>query len=72
MPSWFRSTYRANAEHPYEHAVDLACVTEDAFYYRRKGEMFFRIVLAGYDPHAEALAFKDPARADAIAALINP
>ena len=45
--------------------------TEEAFYYRRKGLDFFRIALTGYDPHAEALAFKDPALADAVAAVMN-
>jgi polar amino acid transport system substrate-binding protein len=45
--------------------------TEEAFYYRNKGLDFFRIALTGYDPHAEALAFKDPALADAVAATMN-
>jgi polar amino acid transport system substrate-binding protein len=45
--------------------------TEQAFYYRKKGVDFFRIALTGYDPHAEALAFKDPAIADAVAAVMN-
>lgn len=45
--------------------------TEQAFYYRRKGETFFRIALTGYDPHAEALAFKDPALAEAVVAVMN-
>jgi polar amino acid transport system substrate-binding protein len=45
--------------------------TEEAFYYRRKGMDFFRIALTGYDPHAEALAFKEPALADAVAAVLN-
>jgi polar amino acid transport system substrate-binding protein len=45
--------------------------TEQAFYYRRKGQDFFRIALTGYDPHAEALAFKDPALADAIVGTMN-
>jgi polar amino acid transport system substrate-binding protein len=52
--------------------VDGAFIgTEEAFYYRRKGLDFFRIALTGYDPHAEALAFKDPAVADAVAAVMN-
>ncbi len=52
--------------------VDGAFIgTEEAFYYRRKGQDFFRIALTGYDPHAEALAFKDPAVADAVAAAMN-
>ena len=52
--------------------VDGAFIgTEEAFYYRRKGLDFFRIALTGYDPHAEALAFKDPALADAVAAAMN-
>ncbi len=52
--------------------VDGAFIgTEQAFYYRRKGQDFFRIALTGYDPHAEALAFKDPALADAVVAVMN-
>src|SRR5215469_1596284 len=45
--------------------------TEQAFYYRKKGQDFFRIALTGYDPHAEALAFKDPALADVVVAVMN-
>jgi len=45
--------------------------TEQAFYYRRKGQDFFRIALTGYDPHAEALAFKDPALAAAVVQVMN-
>jgi len=45
--------------------------TEQAFYYKRKGQDFYRIALTGYDPHAEALAFKEPALADAIVAVMN-
>ena len=52
--------------------VDGAFIgTEEAFYYRRKGLDFFRIAMTGYDPHAEALAFKDPTLADAVAAAMN-
>jgi polar amino acid transport system substrate-binding protein len=52
--------------------VDGAFIgTEQAFYYRSKGQDFFRIALTGYDPHAEALAFKDPALADAVLAAMN-
>jgi polar amino acid transport system substrate-binding protein len=52
--------------------VDGAFIgTEQAFYYRKKGQDFFRIALTGYDPHAEALAFKDPALADAVVAVMN-
>jgi polar amino acid transport system substrate-binding protein len=52
--------------------VDGAFIgTEQAFYYRRKGQDFFRIALTGYDPHAEALAFKDPALADATVTVMN-
>lgn len=52
--------------------VDGAFIgTEEAFYYRKKGVDFFRIALTGYDPHAEALAFKDPAVANAVAAVMN-
>lgn len=52
--------------------VDGAFIgTEQAYYYRDKGQDFFRIALTGYDPHAEALAFKDAALADAVAAVMN-
>ena len=52
--------------------VDGAFIgTEEAFYYRKKGVNFFRIALTGYDPHAEALAFKDPALANTVAAVMN-
>jgi len=36
-----------------------------------KGRAFFRIALAGYDPHVEALAFKSPAVADSVAKVMN-
>ena len=45
--------------------------TEQAFWYRKKGQDFFRIALTGYDPHAEALAFKDPELADAVVKVMN-
>lgn len=45
--------------------------TEEAYYYRNKGVDFFRIALTGYDPHAEALAFKEPTVADAVAKVMN-
>jgi polar amino acid transport system substrate-binding protein len=45
--------------------------TEQAFYYKNKGQDFFRIALTGYDPHAEAFAFKDRAIADAVAGVLN-
>jgi polar amino acid transport system substrate-binding protein len=45
--------------------------TEQAFYYRRKDIDFFRIALTGYDPHAEALAFKDPVLAEAVVKVMN-
>jgi polar amino acid transport system substrate-binding protein len=52
--------------------VDGAFIgTEEAFYYRRKGIDFFRIALTGFEPHAEALAFKDPALADAVVKVMN-
>lgn len=52
--------------------VDGAFIgTEQAFYYRSKGQDFFRIALSGYDPHAEALAFKDQGLADAVVAVMN-
>ncbi len=45
--------------------------TEQAFYFRKKGLDFFRIALTGYDPHAEALAFSQPALADAVIKVMN-
>ena len=52
--------------------VDGAFVgTEQAYYYQDKGQSFFRIALAGYDPHAEALAFKDQALAEKVAEVMN-
>jgi polar amino acid transport system substrate-binding protein len=52
--------------------VDGAFIgTEQAFYYKNKGQDFFRIALSGYDPHAEALAFKDPDLAAAVVAVMN-
>ena len=52
--------------------VDGAFVgTEEAYYYKSKGQTFFRIALAGYDPHAEALAFKNRELADAVAGVLN-
>ena len=52
--------------------VDGAFVgTEEAYYYKNKGQTFFRIALAGLDPHAEALAFKDRGLADAVAGVLN-
>jgi polar amino acid transport system substrate-binding protein len=52
--------------------VDGAFIgTEQAYYYQKKGQDFFRIALTGYDPHAEALAFKDPELADAVVTVMN-
>jgi polar amino acid transport system substrate-binding protein len=52
--------------------VDGAFIgTEQAYYYKNKGQDFFRIALSGYDPHAEALAFKDPDLAAAVVAVMN-
>ncbi len=45
--------------------------TEEAIYYRNKGIDFFRLALSGFDPHAEALAFKEPALAEAFAKVMN-
>ena len=44
---------------------------EQAAYYQKKGATFFRIAVSGLIPHAEALAFKDPALADAVAKVMN-
>ena len=52
--------------------VDGAFIgTEQTYWYKSKGRDFFRIALTGYDPHAEALAFKDPVVADAVAKVMN-
>jgi polar amino acid transport system substrate-binding protein len=44
---------------------------EQAVYYRKKGADFFRIAVSGFEPHAEALAFKDPAVAEAVVKVMN-
>ncbi|HXP73632.1 MAG TPA: ABC transporter substrate-binding protein [Stellaceae bacterium] len=52
--------------------VDGAFIgTEQAYYYLKQGQSFFRIAFSGFDPHAEALAFKDPALAEAVAGALN-
>lgn len=52
--------------------VDGAFIgTEQAYYYLKQGQAFFRIAFSGFDPHAEALAFKDPALADVVAGVLN-
>ena len=52
--------------------VDGAFIgTEQAFYYQKQGQAFFRIAQSGLDPHAEALAFKDQALAEAVAGVLN-
>lgn len=52
--------------------VDGAFVgTEQAFYYKNKGQEFYRIAISGYDPHAEALAFSDKQLAEAVAGVLN-
>jgi polar amino acid transport system substrate-binding protein len=44
---------------------------EQAVYFQKKGADFFRIAVSGLEPHAEALAFKDPAIAEAVAKVMN-
>jgi polar amino acid transport system substrate-binding protein len=44
---------------------------EQAAYYKKKGADFFRVALGGLIPHAEALAFKDPVLAEAVAKVMN-
>ncbi len=52
--------------------IDGAFVgTDQAFYYRDKGQTFFRIAATGLNPHAEALAFKEPAVAAAVVEALN-
>jgi polar amino acid transport system substrate-binding protein len=45
--------------------------TPQAFYFRNKGQTFFRIATTGLFPHAEALAFGDAAVAQAVADTLN-
>jgi polar amino acid transport system substrate-binding protein len=45
--------------------------TEQAVWYQNKGTDFFRIAFSGYEPHAEALAFKDPDVAAAVVKVMN-
>jgi polar amino acid transport system substrate-binding protein len=66
------STYADVLQALHAGQVDGAFIgTEEAFYYKNKGMDFFRIALTGYDPHAEALAFKEPVLADAVAHVLN-
>jgi polar amino acid transport system substrate-binding protein len=52
--------------------VDGAFIgTEQAYYYQKTGQSFFRIAFSGYDPHAEALAFKDKELAEKVAAVMS-
>jgi polar amino acid transport system substrate-binding protein len=44
---------------------------EQAVYYQKKGANFFRVAVSGLEPHAEALAFKDPALAEAVVKVMN-
>jgi len=45
--------------------------TEQAYYYQKKNLGFFRVAVAGLYPHTEALAFKEQAVADRVAAALN-
>ncbi len=54
-----------------EQVVGAFVGTEQAVWYKKKGASFFRIAFSGYEPHAEALAFKDPAIADAVVKVMN-
>lgn len=52
--------------------VDGAFIgTEQAGWYAKKGVDFFRVALDELDPHAEALAFKEPALAEAVVKVLN-
>lgn len=52
--------------------IDGAFVgTDQAFYYRDKGQTFFRIAVTGLNPHVEAIAFKDQAVAGAVAEALD-
>lgn len=46
-------------------------VTEQAYYYQKKGMHFFRIAIAGLYPHAETLGFGSLEIADKVAAVLN-
>ena len=45
--------------------------TEQAYFYRDKGQKFFRVAVTGLFPHAEALAFSDKTIAEAVAEVLN-
>jgi polar amino acid transport system substrate-binding protein len=45
--------------------------TEQAYFYRDKGQKFFRVATTGLFPHAEALAFSDKSIAEAVAEALN-
>jgi polar amino acid transport system substrate-binding protein len=45
--------------------------TEQAYFYRDKGQTFFRVATTGLFPHAEALAFSDKSLAEAVADVLN-
>jgi len=52
--------------------VDGAFIgTEQAYFYRDKGQTFFRVATTGLYPHAEALAFSDKSIAEAVADVLN-
>jgi polar amino acid transport system substrate-binding protein len=44
---------------------------EQAVWYQKKGNDFFRIAFSGYAPHAEALAFSNPDLAAAVVKVMN-
>ena len=46
-------------------------VTEQAYYYLKKGTSFFRVATAGLYPHAEALEFSSLELADQVAGVLN-
>lgn len=45
--------------------------TEQAYFYRAKGQKFFRVATTGLFPHSEALAFSDKSIAEAAAVVLN-
>ncbi len=45
--------------------------TEQAYFYRDKGQKFFRVATTGLFPHTEALAFSDKTIAEAVADTLN-
>ena len=63
-----RAILAAISQEEYMHAF---VGTEQAYFYRAKGQKFFRIATTGLYPHSEALAFSDKSIAQAVADALN-